>query len=204
MAIEKIIDMILSEAREKARAIQEAGEAEVANIAARGRADADAEHARILDVARQQFESEKRRNLALSGLESRKKILQERCRLVDQAFAEALTALQKAGVEAHKKLIRSVLGDFKPQEPCEILLNRKDLDEYTVLLSTLWGVSFTKYCKVTPLDKQIGGGFLLRTEKIEYDCTWQRLVLEARSRLELKASRILFEEKDGGKSAEKS
>ncbi len=194
MALQKIIDKILAESKTEADAIVADAHQKAEQILSDARSRAEAEKERRIKEAAGKFEDARRRQIALAKLEARKKILQARCDLIDVAFSRASDAVNQIPTETQRKLVENLLGDFKPDAPCEVIVYAPELDKYTLLLSTIWGVAFTKFCRVTLLKKSIGGGFILRTRRIEYDCTYARLISEKRQALELEVAKILSPE----------
>ena len=194
MGLEKIIDKILAEGRSKADAIIADARQKAEQILADARMRAEEEKQKRIKEANEKFEDTRRRQIALAKLEARKRILRVRCDLIDEAFSKASDAIGKIPVDSQRKLVENLLGDFKPDSPCEVIVHNPDSDKYTLLLSTIWGAAFTKFCRITPEKIAIGGGFILRTRNIEYDCTYKRLIIEKREALELEVAKMLFGE----------
>ena len=192
MALQKIIDKILSHSREEAERLKAEARAEADKIIEQGREDARAEKDSRLRNAREKMENNKRRRLALANLESRKKILNLRCSMIDEVFDQVVLRLNELKGERLRKLVTGLLGDFVLEAECEVHCKKSEIDKFTLLLSSLWGEKFTRYCKVRGVEGDIGGGFILRSHKMEYDCTFKSLVMEKRESLELEVSKILF------------
>jgi len=204
MALEKIIDKILSETRKEADSIIEEAGREADGILEQGRKQADAKKDALLSNALDRMKSEKFRNIALAKLESRKAILKARCELVDRVFALAekqLNELADSGGGDLKRLMENLIGGFVPEEPCEIIVFEPESDKYTLLLSSLWGDAFTMHCRISPVKGAIGGGIILRTKRMEYDCTFSRMIAEKRQQLEQHVVRILFPDLPGNGSS---
>lgn len=194
MPLQKIIDKILQEARAEADGILDTARSEAKAIEAAGRVEAEKEKAQRISKAADSLKSEKLKNLALLNLEMRKSILKTRRDLMDEVFAKSVQELKHLRPEAQRKLIQNILGAFIPTETCEIIVADDEADKFTLLLSSLWGVVFTKFCKVMPDKKKVGGGFIIRTRGMELDCTYERLINEQRQQLEFDVARILFPE----------
>ena len=201
MALEKIIKKILSEGKAEAQSILDSAHKEAQEIISQEEQKTKEKKDIQIREAHEGFLREKQKNLALAKLESRKKILQSRLSLLDEVFARAEEELCALRSDGHRKLIQNLLSGFQPDAPCDIFVNEPDVDKYTLLLSTLWGVAFTKFCKVIPLEKSIKGGFILRTRAIEFDCTYEHLIRERRQNLEQEVAALLFSE-NGKRSQE--
>jgi vacuolar-type H+-ATPase subunit E/Vma4 len=192
MALQKIIDKIFSEGRDEAERILSSARREADEILNAGKKSAEEEKSRLINEATEGFKNERQRKIAIANLEIRKEVLQVRCNLMDEVFQKAAEEVKNLRTESRRLLVQNILGGFRPDTPCEILVFESDADKYTLLLSALWGVVFTKFCKVVPLTEPLGGGFLVRTQRIEIDCTYEHLIQEERQRLEQDVAKILF------------
>jgi len=199
MPLQKIIDKILQEARAEAEGILDAARAEAKAIETAGKAEAEKQKAQKIANAADSLKSEKLKNLALLNLEMRKSILKTRRDMMDEVFDKSVQELEQLRAESQRKLIQKIVGNFIPTETCEIIVAADEIDKFTLLLSSLWGVVFTKFCKVTPSKKSIGGGFIIRTRGLELDCTYERLINEQRQQLEFDVAQILFPENASNK-----
>jgi len=197
MALQKIIDKIFSESKDEAERILSSARKEADEILNAGKKSAEEEKSRLINEAAEGFKSERQRKIAIANLEMRKKVLQSRCNLMDEVFQKATEEVENLRAESHRALVQNIIGDFRPDTHCEILVFESDADKYTRLLSTLWGEAFTMFCKVVPLKELIGGGFIVRTKKIEIDCTYVHLIRENRQRLEQDVAKILFPDIEG-------
>jgi vacuolar-type H+-ATPase subunit E/Vma4 len=194
MSLEKIIDKILNDSRAKADVIIEEARAEADRILAKGREKARSEKDNKIKESLEKLQNEKQRKIALAKLESRKKILKARCDLIDVVFSKAIEQLKSLKGENLRLFIQKLLGDFRPTQLCDVIVHAPESDKYTLLLSSLWGAAFTKFCRMKPSDTPLGGGVIIKSERMEYDCTFARLVNEERQNLEQDLVKILFPE----------
>lgn len=192
MALQNIIDKILSESRKKADQLNaEAGKA-ANDILEKGRIKAESEKEDMIRIARAKMDDDRRRRLALANLESRKQMLATRCNQISDVFVRVRRELQDIKGENLKKLIKGLLDGFVPVSSSEIICRKDDVDKYTFVLSSIWGAAFTRYCNMKGVDDDLGGGFILRSHRIEYDCTFKRMVQEKREILEAEVVKTLF------------
>jgi V/A-type H+/Na+-transporting ATPase subunit E len=192
MPLSNIIDKIMADSKSEADSIIEEANRLAEEIISKGKKQAELEKEKKIEDARKRFETDKLRKIALTKLDARKKILKARCNLLDEAFSRAKSKIGKIRTDSMRNLIQKALAGFKPKIACEVIVHEPDRDKFTLLLSTLWGAAFSRYCRVSTVDKSIGGGFFLRSGNVEYDCTFNRLVSERRLSLEKDVAAILF------------
>lgn len=196
MPLKEIVDKILSDARTRAEEILGEGRKEADVILERASRDADLEKKRRIEKAERGIAGEMERDLAMAQLGARKEILAKRRDLIDEAFEKAIQEIIDGSKDLHRKIIQKILSGFKPEESYEIIVHKPDQDEYTIILSSLWGDAFTRHCQFKTVEKSIGGGFMLRSADMEYDCTFRRLIRESRQDMEQKIVGILFSDND--------
>jgi V/A-type H+-transporting ATPase subunit E len=192
MALDMIINKILSASRAEADSIISSAHRKAQEIIAQASDKAQKDRENRIREARELFLNERLKNMALAKLESRKKILKARCDLIDLVFAKAMGELGNISTEDHRHLIHNLLNRFIPQNPCEIIVYEPEADLFSTILSSLWGEAFTRFCSMVKVSKPLGGGFILRTKGLEFDCTYEQLIRERRIHWEHAISRILI------------
>ncbi|MBN1899916.1 hypothetical protein JW926_01160 [Candidatus Sumerlaeota bacterium] len=192
MPIDKIIEKIVTESRDKAQSIidQAKSRAEMTIRDARLRLE-DQKNTRIRK-AHDDLVNEKQRKIALAKLESRKKILQSRSHILDECFSLALKRLMELKGTELDKWIAKVLEDFVPHESLEIIVRDKDRDQFERILSSLWGASFGKFCSVKSSPDFQQGGFFIRMKRMELDFTFNHILYAIRPEIEQEVMKILF------------
>jgi len=195
MALEKIIGKIREETRKEAESLVAKARAEEQDIISRGSEKAGKEKEKRIQEARDRFQNDQLRTIALASLEARKGILKTRAEIMDLVFEKALEHLRSLGMDEHRKLIQGLLDGFIPQAPCDIFIHEPDKDRYSLILSQIWGAVFIKFCKFMTVKKSLGGGFILKTPGMELDCTFPNLLKEKRSSMEQEVVKILFPQK---------
>jgi len=192
MAIEKIIEKIISESKSRAEEIIAEAQRQARDISDAEQAKAEVLKEKKIEKSTVDFENEKNKRIALSKLEARKKILQVRCDLVDECFDSALKQLNNLQGGQLRKLVLKLLENFVPEHPCEVIVYEPEKDKYSSLLSDIWKDAFDRHCRVVATTSRMGGGFILRTKKMEYDCTLTRIVQEIKPRIEQEVVSLLF------------
>jgi vacuolar-type H+-ATPase subunit E/Vma4 len=192
MAIEKIIEKIISESRGKAQSIIDQANSQAEKIIEDGKTLLEEEKEKKIKKSYDDLENEKQRKLALAKLESRKKTLQTRCDILDECFNRALKELMKLEGESLEKLIANILNGFVPKDSSEIIVREMEKDKFAQILSSIWGASFVKFCVMKTDPNFPGGGFILRTKRMEYDFTFKQIIDSIRPKIEREVIKILF------------
>ncbi len=174
---------ILANAREKAQAVSNAADQDIAALRQRNaqRIEQDAEELRL-------------RMQRMDELEGRKALLAHKRTVLDEAFASALQqlqALQPADMRAFflDKLVATAQGGEAVLSGAQGGMDKGMVDEANQLLA--------KQGKPAGLvlspDTVPGMGFALLRDGIQVVCTFDRLVSDARMGLETEIAAILFE-----------
>lgn len=174
---------ILANAREKAQAVSNAADQDIAVLRQRNaqRIEQDAEELRL-------------RMQRMDELEGRKALLAHKRTVLDEAFASALQqlqALQPADMRAFflDKLVATAQGGEAVLSGAQGGMDKGMVDEANQLLA--------KQGKPAGLvlspDTVPGMGFALLRDGIQVVCTFDRLVSDARMGLETEIAAILFE-----------
>lgn len=200
MSLERIIERIESDSREKVEEIRSSTAKETAEMVKT--AVREAEVSAIL-AERKATEAAKlngERALSLASLESDREILTEKRALVEEALERAMdmfAALPKAEyLEILTSMVisaRSGLGPGKAElvlsESDRKRLGKKLTETVNAELETA-GVDGTVV--LSKEKRAMRGGFVLKLEKIEYNGSLEALVDEQRDRLEALVASILF------------
>lgn len=192
MAIEKIIEKIISESEIKAQSIVSQAESQAQKVIEDGKSRAEEEKEKKIKKSQEDLENEKQRKLALAKLESRKKILQTKCDILEECFNRTLKEMRNLEGESLRKLILNILNGFVPVDSCDITVQEKEKDKYAHILSYIWGFSFMKFCVIKVDPNFSAGGFIIRTKRMEYDYTFKHIVSTIRPKIEREVIDIFF------------
>lgn len=192
MAIEKIIEKIISESKSKAKSIIDQAESKAQKLVEDARLRLGEEMDRRIKRSFEDIENEKQRKIALAKLESRKIILQTRCDILEGCFNQALKEMMDLEGKTLEKLVANILQGYVPVKSCEIIVKEGEKDKFAQILSSLWGDSFGKYCFIRADSNFSGSGFILRTKRVEFDFTFERIMDSIRPTIEQEVIRILF------------
>ena len=222
--LNKITEKILAEARAEAERITAQAEAECARIQADYSARADAIREALSVEAEREGNEIVSRAKAASENQRRNKLLETRSKLIDAAFADALTGLKTLEPEKYTELLvgllssalleqaeaeeisRTLYGEEEAMAPLqyEVLLNARDRERSGKALiegtrKHLAGKLSDQALKKVVLAEQtvnIDGGLILRCGDIESNCSFAILFAQLREELEAEVSRALFDNVD--------
>ncbi|MBR2464502.1 MAG: hypothetical protein IKB41_03615 [Clostridia bacterium] len=226
--LDKIIDRILGDAKERAREILESAQNDCRQMAQDFAARAAALRAEIAEDAQRKGEALVSRAKSAAAMERRNLLLKTKNALIDEAFEaaraevldtdfgkyrELLTALlAQALVEEAKNAERSLaFGDEVTEfDTYEVLMNEEDRAAYGAAVvegakrAALRHIGEERAAKVRLSEStaDIDGGLILRYGNIEANCSLSMLLGEMRRSLESKVAAILFATEDNETTAE--
>lgn len=220
--LDKIIDRILGDAKERAREILERAQSDCRQMAQDFAARAEEIRTEIAEGAQKKGEALVSRAKSAAAIERRNLLLKTKNALIDEAFEaaraevldtdfgkyrELLTALlTQALVEEAKNAERSLaFGDEITEfDTYEVLMNAEDRAAYGTAVvegakrAALRHIGETRAAKVRLSEStaDIDGGLILRYGNIEANCSLSMLLGEMRRSLESKVAAILFATED--------
>lgn len=199
MPLEKLIERIMNDARERADAITE--EAQRKREKVLGEADARAEelYQQEVSAARRSAEDERKRRVTIAALDARKSILEEKQALVQEVFDRAIQAVASMPREQYVDFVVRFLVSAASDEGGEVILSpadRERLGEEVVSRANeeLVGAGKTGGLVLSTEMRDIKGGFILKTEGLETNNSLDAIVGSRRDELEARVVEALFPE----------
>ena len=194
MPLEKIIERIGEEFSLEIDRIKKETQDRVSEILKEARGKAASIKEEILKAA--SFEAQRRRDriLTTTNLEARRIVLEEKERLIEEAYKKALAKLERFGKKSYQDIIKKMLFKVAKSGSGEIIISKEDRKRIT--LSFIRNIN--KGLKISKEDREISGGFILKREKIEVNNSFESLFRSKREELELRLVRILFGKGDKG------
>ena len=188
MPLEKIIERIGEEFSLEIDKIKRETQDRVSEILKEARGKAASIKEEILKAA--SFEAQRRRDriLTTTSLEARRIVLEEKERLIEEAYKKALAKLARLGKKSYQDIIKKMLLKVAKSGSGEVIISREDKKRITPSFIT----SINKELKISKEDREIIGGFILKREKIEVNNSFESLFRSKREELELRLVRILF------------
>lgn len=174
--IEKITGLIQSEAQAEIDAVLAQAQEEAAQVTARYEAQVKAETA-DLDSRSEKAAAERRERLVSAAqMEARKAALAAKQEMVEKAYALALEKLCRLPEERYTEVLASLLIQASSTGREEVVLSEKDrkrVGEAAVAKANKDGGKKLTLSKET---RDIPGGFILKDQNVEVNCTFDTLV----------------------------
>jgi V/A-type H+-transporting ATPase subunit E len=186
MALQDIVTKIESDARQQAKEIVEKAQEQAKTILS----EAEKEAREIEEEWRKRYQRERdgifKRREIVAHLDARKLRLAAQRELIDEAFAESINKLQQLNGEEYTSWMSALL-----EEALQSVENKRGevlLCEKEKVLNEGWIKRFNeKHGTDLAIAKErlsASGGFLLRIERVEVNCTFEKLVDFVRDDLE--------------------
>ncbi|TYP58778.1 V-type ATP synthase subunit E [Thermosediminibacter litoriperuensis] len=197
--IAKIKEKILEEAAEEKNRIIENAKKEAAEILEKARKKAAELEANAGERARKAAGEEKRKILSMAELEERKRYLEAKQALIDEAFAGAENKLFNLDAERYRDLAYHMILAAAVDGNEEIIVSEADKGKITPELLVRVNEALKMQGKAGNIrfsgeKRPIKSGFILKSATVEINCTFDYLLKAQREELETEVARILFEE----------
>jgi len=199
MPLEKIIERIGEEFSLEIDKIKRETQDRVSEILKEARGKAASIKEEILKAA--SFKAQRRRDriLTTTNLEARRIVLEEKERLIEEAYGKALVKLKKLGKKSYQDIIKKMLLKIAKTGSGEIIISKEDRKRITPSFIK----SISKELKILKEEREISGGFILKRDKIEINNSFESLLRSKREDLELRLVRILFGKGNKGSKGSK-
>lgn len=199
MALDGILQKINRNAKEKIEAIRGDGRRKREEVISKAGASAREIKERILREATEKAEMEKRRAFVSAQLEHRKETLTEKQNLIEDCFQAALEQLLNLPEEEYRSLFRKLLLRITPPGEGRVVLSARgegkvDQAFLDSLNQELKASGKEGHLKVEGTSPDLAGGFLLRSEGVEMDCSFGTLLGQLREEVQTEVAAILFGE----------
>jgi V/A-type H+-transporting ATPase subunit E len=196
---EKIKDRILADARALSHKILEDAKLEAQSILASAEKEAFQKVTVMTEQAREEAVLIKQRFAAATGMEDRKKLLKIRQDSVNEAFQAALQRLADLPKDQYGAFLEKILLNTVKDENCEIVFNQRDKERLGDAFvkkanEKLAGQGMKTRLTLAKDALSAAGGFILRYEDMEVNCTLEVLINMARPELESEVAAILLDE----------
>ncbi len=197
MALEDIINRILSDAKKAADDIKAEATAEADKIKNEAKVEADAKKAALIAEAKTEAERESKRLLSLARLEAKNAVLAKKRSMIDSVFAGALSKVQSLPKEEYEGLVKKMILASSLEGDEEIILSPSDKDkmgegfvkDVNAALKTKGNKAELKLSKES---RKTDGGFILKSGKIEINSTFPVLIEMLRESIEPRVIGVLF------------
>lgn len=197
---ERISQRILSEARSQAEELLAGAAKKSAAVIAAAEKEAAQNKEQILEKAKKEIEEQKKRILGLAQLDARKNMLAAKQELLTEAFQQALQKLINLEEEEYWGYLRQMLLASMQTGAETIILSPRDKARiphkfWDDLKKELINSGRAGKCFLGPESPEIKGGFILQSEELEINNSFNALLSRQREELESEVAAMLFEEK---------
>lgn len=195
--VEKIKERILEEARSQAETNIERAKEQADAIIETAQKDADSRKNKILEKARQDAVELKKRLRSVAELEARKKKLQAKQEIIEEAFNAAIEKLSALSDEEYKKIITQMIISSVETGTEEIILSPKDKkklspDFIQKINKELASKKIKGNLTLSKETRDIKGGFILKSGDIETNNSFEALIRMKREEIEPDVVKALF------------
>lgn len=189
MGIEEIKKKIIEDAeKERARMLREAKE-KSSQIVEAGKRMAEKTTKEIISRAEMEAETEKSRMLTMENLESRKKILEAKQKVIDRVFSKALEDV--LDLEDYEHILGNLLCKAA-QGGEELILSLRDRKRLTEDFFSTLNARLGEPLKISEETRDITGGFILKTGNIEINECFDTKLTILRDEMESQVAQVLF------------
>lgn len=194
---EKLLEKILGEAQLQIEENLKQAKEEAAGIINSAHKEADKRKTEILKKAEVDASDLRKRMLAISGLEIRKKVLRTKQDVVEEAFSKALIKLNSMSKEAYEGAIAGMIVSLAKTGDEEIILSKTDKNFSPDFLNKVNSMLISKgmlgSLRISDEARDFNGGFILKAGDIEINNTFDALLKMKHDELEFEVVKILLD-----------
>lgn len=187
MALKEITEHILKDAKTKAAEIRKEAEERASEILNEAAGRAEEEGKRILSNAQRRAAEEKKRLIAMAKLEARNMILSAKQNKIQAVFDRVLRSVVELPEKEYLEIFRSMLTKAATGGE-EVIVNERDRKHITPEFLSQIDPSLG----LSPEARDISGGFVLKSGRIETNSSFEVLLSSARREIEPEVLKILF------------
>lgn len=198
METKKITAKILDDAKKRAEEIISEAELKVKGILENAREEAEKIRKKMEKEADELARKETARILALAEMEEKKRILQEKIKILDETFSRALDNLMTKPKEEYQEIIRRLLVKAVNHGDKEVIVAKSDRDR----LDREFLDSVNEELRIMgkkgdlKLAEEFGDfkdGVVLRKDRVETWCNFEVILNMLKNDLEIELAKLLFQ-----------
>jgi V/A-type H+-transporting ATPase subunit E len=193
---EKVVTKILKEAEKKSKGIVDEAALKSEEVIKAASVQAERILKDAKELSAEKAREEKERVLASANLEIRKAMLEQKQKLMDEAFKSAVNHLRQKDKKEYVALIEKLLVQSAETGAEEVIVGKADKDTIDSKVIASANKKLRDRGNLT-LSKTVGsmtGGFILRRGKVDVNLSFDGLIELARESLESEVAKILFRE----------
>ena len=192
---DKIIEKILDDARKVSGETIDKARANAEALVNKAVADAEKVAAAQIEKSEKEAKDVKLRMMSVAELDGRKHILFCKQQVIEEAFEAAKQTLSSLETEPYRALIKELILE-NAQGGDEILCAEKDAavfsDDFLTAVNEALAEAGKGGVRVSDERENISGGFVLRSETMERNCSFEAILRMVREEAEPRVAAILF------------
>jgi len=195
---DRIIQRILDDANARAESIKADARDQAKAIENEAREKASRKEEQILEQAKKDAEEQKRRIIGVAQLEARKDLLAAKQEMIGKAFEMALEHLLNQDGRAYFSMIHDMLLEYVETGTEKVMFSTGDLARipdnfWQEVNEALLKQGKKGELKLSDEPRDIRGGFILQTDGVEINCSFESLLEMKRDELEPEVAAVLFQ-----------
>lgn len=197
MSLEKIIEKIIQDSDKEIRKIIDEAESRASQIVEEGRREAERV---VAELTREGIENARKvgeRIVTLASLESRKRILAEKQRILAEVYQEAEKRIRNLNGRDYRELIKRIMLESCQTGEELVVVGKNDKKRIDQKLINSVNAELSKSGKKAKLKlssepASITDGFILKSGKIEISNSWENILRSLREKTEDEVIKLLF------------
>jgi len=197
MPLEKILEKIIQDSDKEIKKIIDEAESRTSRIVEEGRREAERV---VVDLTREGIENARKageRIVTLASLESRKRILGEKQKILAEVYREVEKRIRNLNGRDYRELVKKImLQSCQTGEELVVVgkNDRKKIDQKLIngINAELVKAGKKGKLKLSSEPTSIPDGFILKSGKIEISNSWENILRSLREKTEDEVIKLLF------------
>jgi V/A-type H+-transporting ATPase subunit E len=197
MSLEKILEKIIQDSEEEIRKILDEANSRASQIIEEGKREAEKVAGELTRGGEENARKVKEIIVTLASLESRKRILGEKQRILGELYLEVEKRIRNFNGRDYRELVKKIMLE-SCQTGEELVVigenDRKRIDEKLIesVNAELVKAGKKGKLKLSPEPASIPDGFILKLGKIEINNSWENILRSLREKTEDEIIKLLF------------
>ena len=197
MSLEKILEKIIQDSEEEIRKILDEAKSRASRIIEEGKRDAERVAKELTWEGEENARKVRERIVTLASLESRKRILGEKQRILGELYREVEKRIRNLNGRDYRQLVKKImLQSCQTGEELVVIgeKDRKRIDQKLInnVNAELVKAGKNGKLKLSSEPAYISDGFILKSGKIEINNSWQSILRSLREKTEDEVIKLLF------------
>jgi V/A-type H+-transporting ATPase subunit E len=197
MSLEKILEKIIQDSDKEIRKIIDEAESRASRIIEEGKREAERV---VVELTREGIENARKvseRIVTLASLESRKRILAEKQRILGEVYQEVEKRLRNLNGRDYRELVKRIMLESCQTGEELVVVGKNDKKRIDQKLINSVNAELVKAGKKAKLKlssepASIAEGFILKSGKIEISNSWENILRSLREKTEDEVIKLLF------------